>query len=186
MELYSDTVMVGGRVIDGADTVAAAGEFLGVGGDCGCADIGRSVRDPGYFGQMWKQRSVSAIPTMLALAEPSFVLHVLDTLPPEASLPFFGAWAGAKAARIGARIVYTPHLVGRTTSSRAAWDALITPDERRAFTATNRDVIPETRYLSPLLSLDPAKPYEPSSVDAREAVLRRWRVIPAVASAHLP
>jgi hypothetical protein len=186
MELYPDTVIVGGRVIDAADTVAAAGEFLGVGGDCGCADIGRSVRDPGYFGQMWKQRSVSAIPTMLALAEPSFVLQVLDTLPPEASLPFFGAWAGATAARIGARIVYTPHLVGRTTSSRAAWDALITPDERRAFTATNRDVIPETRYLAPLLSLDPAKPYEPSSVDAREAVLRRWRTIPAVASGHRP
>jgi hypothetical protein len=161
MELYPDTVMVAGRVSDHNRRVIAAGEYLGFGGDCGCPDVGRPVQDPGYFAQMWKQRSVSAASTILAIADAAFLAAALDATPADGTLPFFGAWAGAHAARTKKRVVYSPHISGRGRLDRVAWDKQITPAERAAFARLNADVIPELRFFSPILSLTPESVYEP-------------------------
>jgi hypothetical protein len=177
MELHPDTVMVGGRVQDGADLIVAAGEYLGFGGDCGCPDLGRPLGHPGYFGQMWKQRSVSAVSSMLAVVEAGFLAELLEQDGyPRLSLPFLGAWAGAYARRAGKRIVYSPFLLGRCETGRAAWDELISPAEREAFVRANIDVLPDTRFLSPQLSLNPMTPYTPASAAQRLAVIRQQQV----------
>jgi glycosyltransferase involved in cell wall biosynthesis len=161
MELYPDTVIVAGRAFDHTSRIIAAGEYFGFGGDCGCPDIGRPVHDPGYFAQMWKQRSVSAASTILAVTDGAFLAEALTAVPPQATLRFLGAWAGAHAARTQRRVVYSPHISGRGSLNRAAWDSEITSEERAAFTRLNADLIPELRLFSPMLSLAPDAAYEP-------------------------
>jgi hypothetical protein len=161
MELHPDTVVVGGRVYDKAGRIVAAGEYLGFGGDCGCPDIGRHIKDPGYFAYMWKQRSVSAASTMLAMFDAAFLGEAIDALPGNASLAFLGAWAGAHAARTGRRVVYSPHVSGRGALDRGVWEGLVMSKEREVFVRLNADVIPELRFLSPLLSLEPGSAYQP-------------------------
>jgi hypothetical protein len=160
-ELHPDTVVVGGRVYDEGKRIVAAGEYFGFGGDCDCPDIGRHIEDPGYFAYMWKQRSVSAASTMLAIVEAAFLREAIDSAPAEATLAFLGAWTGAHAARKRKRVVYSPHVSGRGAVDRAAWEGLVTSAEREAFVRWNADVIPERRFLSPLLSLDPVSAYQP-------------------------
>jgi hypothetical protein len=178
-ELHPDTVMIGGRVQDSAGLIVSAGEYLGFGGDCASPDLGRPLLHPGYFGQMWKQRSVSAVSTMLAVVDARFVVEVLQQggAYPKMSLPFFGAWAGAYARRTGQRIVYSPFLMGTAPSGRAAWDELILPAERAAFVRANLDILPDTRFLSSQLSLDPTKPYEPASLTDRQIFTRSGLVV---------
>jgi Glycosyl transferase family 2/Methyltransferase domain len=179
MELHPDTAMVAGRVFDQTNRIVAAGEYFGFGGDCGCPDVGRAVHDPGYFAQMWSQRSVSAASTILTIADSNFLDDALDATPADATLRFFGAWAGAYAARTQRRVVYSPHISGRGRLDRAAWDREITSEERAAFTQQNADLIPELRFLSPMLSLAPNTVYEPMSPDAAPRgyaqLLRRLR-----------
>jgi hypothetical protein len=158
-ELHPDVAMVGGRVLSAANTVVTAGEYFGSGGDCGCPDAGRSSADPGYFAHVWKQRSVSAASTMLAVADAVFLVDFLEHGGhPRLSLPFLGAWAGAYAARKGKRVVYSPHMTG-TLAAPVDWNGLVRPEERAAFVQANRDLLPERRYFSRHLSLDPARPY---------------------------
>jgi glycosyltransferase involved in cell wall biosynthesis len=159
MELHSDTMIVGGRIVDGAGQIIAAGEYFGYGGDSGCPDLGRPLGHPGYFGQLWKQRSVCAVSSMLTVIDAHFLIEFLrqdgyDRM----SLPFLGAWAGIYARWSGKRVVYSPFLLGRCEAGRAAWDELILPAEREAFGRMNRDMLPDTRFLSPLISLDPTVP----------------------------
>jgi glycosyltransferase involved in cell wall biosynthesis len=176
-ELHSDAVMVGGRVLDGAQRIASAGEYFGVGGDCRCPDLGRSLDDLGYLGQMWKQHSVSAVSTMLSVVDAAFLLEFLDKAQsPRMSLPFLGAWIGAYALRKGRRVVYTPHLTGHTRLPGHKVDSLVGSGERADFARANWDVIPDTRFLSSLLSLDPEKPYALSSEKERKAFLRKITV----------
>jgi SAM-dependent methyltransferase len=176
-ELHPDTAVVGGRVLDKERRVVAAGEYFGFGGICAAPDIGRAEHDPGYFGQMWKQRSVSAVSTMNAVVEASFLLESLRALDGEpVSIPFLGAWLGATAALAGRRVVYTPFLAGTTHASRAEWEQSITNEEHRAFAKRFAALLPETRYISRLLSLDPARPYAPSSEEERDEALSRFGV----------
>jgi hypothetical protein len=166
MELHPDTAMVAGRVFDRSNRIVAAGEYFGFGGDCGCPDVGRAVHDPGYFAQMWSQRSVSAASAILAVTDGRFLAEALAATPAQATLRFFGAWAGAHAARTHRRVVYSPHISGRGRLNRAAWDSGITSEERAAFTRLNADLIPELRFFSPMLSLAPDTVYEPMAPNA--------------------
>ena len=174
LELHPDTAMVGGRVSDTSDRIVAAGEYFGFGGACGCPDVGRATADPGYFAQMWKQRSTSAAATILTVIEPDLVRLAYERFNSEPmSLPFLGAWCGLAAAESGHRVVYSPFLSATTFLDRASWDARTTAAEVIAFARCAIGFIPDTRFLSPLLSLDPASPYTPSSEGEREAFLKQ-------------
>ena len=173
MELYPDVVMIGGRVLDRARTVLAAGEYFGVCGDCACPDIGRSANDSGYFSQMWKQRSVDAASSMLAIVDAAFLAELLKTEGrPRMSLPFLGAWAGAYAAQIGKRVVYTPHLTGRCVRD-IDWRSLVGFSERASFVEANSALLSHTRYLGRLVSRDMAQPYVPQGESERETLLQQ-------------
>jgi hypothetical protein len=85
------------------------------------------------------------------------------------SIPFLGAWAGAHAARTNKRIVYSPFMFGKC---RIRWEMMTSAKEKAAFLAINRDLIPETRFLSRSLSLHSSSPYVSSTEPQRQAALQ--------------
>ena len=179
MELVPDTVMVGGRIYDSDQVITAAGYYLGYGAGCGCPDRGRHLNDPGYFGQMWKQRSVSAVSCQHAVVEGAFLNEFLEThsnLP--VSLFYLGEWLGAYARKRGRRVVYSPFLSGRSEEN---WATRVTAREKAAFLAENEEVIPETAVLSPRLSLAPDSRYLPASDALRRSHVERLMAGPLAA-----
>lgn len=149
-ELHPDTVMVGGRIRSSGGLITEAGRYFGFSGICGDPNRGRPVDDPGYFGQMWKQRSVSAVSTQFAVVRATFLVDALQSAPAEATVAFLGAWAGAHAMRTGKRVVYSPFL---TASSDLRWDTLVCREEEERFARINADLIPDHRFYSRNLSL---------------------------------
>lgn len=169
MELFPDTVMVGGPVHRPDGAALAAGCYFGFGTGCDTPDRGRALSDPGYFAQMWKQHSVSAVSSQHAVVDARFLLRFLEAhREAPVSFPVLGAWAGAYARRLGKRVVYTPFLRAHCGGD---WDTRVTDAERRAFVACNRDLMPETRYLSSRLGLTPDTAYVPVGAEARAAHL---------------
>jgi hypothetical protein len=112
MDLHRDTIMVGGQIRDSEGRIIEAGLEFGFDGICGSPNRGKPASDPGYFGQAWKQRSVSAVSTQLAAVRARFLTDLLKELPERATLGFLGAWVGAHASRTGRRVVYSPFLSG--------------------------------------------------------------------------
>ena len=149
-ELFPDTVMIGGSISNGAGIILEADRHFGFEGLCGCPNRGRSVSDPGYFAQMWKQRSVSAVSLQFAVANAQYLLKILRQVPAEASLSFGGPWIGAEAIRDKRRIIYTPFLSGVTKSDI---EQSIDENEREVFLQTNADLLPDRRYYPEPFSL---------------------------------
>ncbi len=152
-EKHPDAVMVGGRIRNSHGAIVSAGLVLGFEGGVGCPDAGRPVIDPGYFAQMFKQRSVSAVSSQFAVMRASFLREV----PADVSIPFLGAWVGASALRLKKRIVYSPFL---SAVSGIDWDALVTAQERELFENVNRDILPDQRYYSRYLGLKRESAYK--------------------------
>lgn len=149
-ELHPDAVMMGGRIRNRQGLINDAGRCFGFRGVCGSPYRGRPVSDPGYFGQLSKQRSVSAVSTQLGVVRAEFLLELLDAIPQQASVRFLGAWAGAHALRTGKRVVYSPFLSG---ISDLDWDSLVDVSEVALFEEMNGDIIPDRRFYSPHFSL---------------------------------
>jgi hypothetical protein len=149
-EMFPDTVMVGGRLWNDSGTIIAADQHFGFGGPCGCPNCGRSVSDPGYFAQMWKQRSVSAVSLQLAATEIQYLLKALRDIPSAASVIFGGAWIGAEALRDQRRVIYTPFLSGMSNNQ---WERLVGASEHQAFLKQNTDLIPDRRFYPRPFSL---------------------------------
>lgn len=154
IELHPDTIMVGGRIHNGNGAILEAGRYFGFGGACGDPNRGRRSNDPGYFAQMWKQHSVSAISTQFAVIRARCLVDVLSSIPRDATVAFLGAWIGAYALRAQKRIVYSPFLSG---VSDLNWDTLVRPEEMSLFAKINSDIIPDRRFYSRHLSL--TKPF---------------------------
>lgn len=152
-ELHPGTAMVGGRIHNRQGVVTEAGRYFGYGGVCGCPYRGSSMLDPGYFTQMCKQRSVSAVSTQFAVIDAAFLADLLGAMP-RVSVAFLGAWAGAHALRTGKRMVYSPFLSG---VSDLDWETLSNPDEQHQFAESNRDLIPDRRFYPRSFSLE--KPF---------------------------
>lgn len=152
-ELHQDVVMVGSRIYTRQGTITEAGRYFGFGGVCGCPNRGRSTLDPGYFMQMWQQRSVSAVSTQFAVVDAAFLVRLLGSIP-RVSAAFLGVWAGAHALRCGKRVVYSPFLSG---VSDLDWEPLFNTSEQRLFAESNRDLIPDRRFYSRCFSLE--KPF---------------------------
>lgn len=171
MELFPDTVMVGGRIEGPDGAMVAAGSYFGFGRGCDTPERGRITEDRGYFAHMWKTRSVSAVSSQHAVIEAGFLRKVLGSSG-IASVPYLGAWAGALAQCDGQRVIYSPFLHGR---ARADWDDLVDVSERRAFVRAHGNLFPETRFLSRHLGLDAASAYHLTSPEVRQRHLDALR-----------
>jgi len=157
-ELFPDSVMVGGR-IHSHRTILSAGFFFGFGSGCDCPDYGRSLSDPGYFAQLWKPHSVSAVSMQHAVMKPEFLLDVIQSIELwNASITYLDAWCGAVARRRGRRVVYSPFVSAETFID---WRELVSKEEMGRFVSACADVMPEQRLLSPNVGLTKATAYTP-------------------------
>jgi glycosyltransferase involved in cell wall biosynthesis len=161
-ELFPDTAMIGGRIHRGG-RILEAGSYFGFGNGCETPDRGRSLDDPGYVVQMWKQHSVSAVSSHHAVIEPSFLRDALAVLPAEASLAYLGPWLGGIAREKGRRVVYSPFFNASTTLDLAT---RVTDVERAVFRRAFATA-PEKRYLSRHVGLSQETAYQPVSQDVR-------------------
>jgi hypothetical protein len=156
-ERYPDTGMIGGHIRNSAGATLAAGYVLGFGGAYACPDRGRPALDPGYFKQMWKQRSVSAVSAQFAVLRARFLCAVAAQSPGSASLSLLGAWASAWAQKNGRRVIYSPYLSG---VSNFDLDALVSDWESAEFMRINRDLLPDCRFYPAALSSEPGQAYQ--------------------------
>ena len=157
-EMHPDTVMVGGRIRSSKGFITSAGYCFGFAGPCGCPDRGRPAIDPGYFTQMLKQHSVSAVSTQFAAIRGTFLRDLLrQGVHSSASIPFLGAWAGAYALRTGKRVVYSPMLGGVSDTD---WDALAGSTEKETFREKYSDLIPDHRFYPRYFGLEPSSAYQ--------------------------
>lgn len=158
IELYPDTVMVGGRIYNSQKVITDAGQYLGFAGECSCPDLNRTISDPGYFAQMWKQRSVSAVSSQFSVVDAKFLFDLLsNACHAKTSIQYLGAWAGAYALRQNQRIIYSPFLSGLSDEH---WQKFVKEEEKEMFVKINQDLIPDNRFLSSFLSFDKDTPYQ--------------------------
>ena len=149
-ELYADTRVVGGLLARPSDhVILSAGQYFGFGRGCGTPERGTAVGGYGYFGQIRKQHSVSAVSAQFCVLDEGF-LPMADL---GAHSKTLGAWLGASAKRSGVRVIYTPFLQGWTDVD---WEGIVSDQEMNDFLAANRDVVPETALLSRHLGLTPS------------------------------
>jgi hypothetical protein len=110
-ERFPDAGMVGGWIASRSGQVQDGPLVLGFDGECGCPDTGRPVVDPGYFTQMRKQRSVSAVSSLFAVLQTRFLKEAFESggfqNVPVADL---GPWLGNFALRRKERIIFSPFL----------------------------------------------------------------------------
>lgn len=110
MELFPDTVIVGGTLHD-HHYVLGGPMVFGFGQGCDCPDRGRSLTDPGFFAQMWKARSVSAVSSGHCVVSTRFLKQVIQGLISEkVPLAYMGPWLGALAKEHGKRVVFSPFM----------------------------------------------------------------------------
>ncbi len=156
-EIHKDAVMIGGRIYNGEEIILDAGRYFGFGDGCGCPDRGRSLHDPGYFAQMWKQHSVSAVSTQFSVIDASF-LHctLVNNDLSGVKIRHLGPWVGIYALRKGKRVIYSPFFSGLSNED---WNQSLPPDDMEVFLETNRDILPDHRFFSRHLSLEGWRPY---------------------------
>jgi len=111
-EIFPDTVMIGGRIHDGAVLREAAYVF-GYGGMIGCPDVGRPLGDSGYAAQMGRPHSVAAVSARHCVVQRDFLLDALVQLPGRSDLRMLGPWLGAVACERDSRVVFTPFFDAR-------------------------------------------------------------------------
>jgi glycosyltransferase involved in cell wall biosynthesis len=143
-ERHQDAVMIGGRIANSEGVVTDGGQVLGFGSGCECPDKGRPIVDPGYFTQMRKQRSVSAVSSQFAVIRSSFLRSCFESGELQAaSLGFLGAWLGVAALRAKRRVIYSPLLSGRSDFD---WDSLVAVEERSCFLEASKNFYPDCRF----------------------------------------
>ncbi len=154
-ERFPDAAMIGGRIRNSAGLTMSAGLVLGFGRACDCPDRGRPAIDPGYFTQMMKQRSVSAVSSQFAVLRAAAV-YELAKHNPTASVAMLGPWLGAWALRTGKRVIYSPYLSG---VSSLDWDALPKPAEIAEFHRSNADLMPDHRFYPAAMGMQAGQAY---------------------------
>lgn len=166
IDLFPDTVMVGGRIHDG-NSIREAGYVFGYGGMIGCADIGRSLNDPGYFAQMWKPRSVAAVSVRHCIVRRDFLAEALREITGDVDVGTLGLWLGALARERSARVVYTPFLEARVDADAAAPGPQ--PD-LATLTARFGHLVHDRTGYAPRLDRSGQHPYAPGNAEAAHAL----------------
>ncbi|CAN7397886.1 glycosyltransferase [Phenylobacterium sp. LjRoot225] len=171
MELFPDTVTVGGRIVGRNGLLLHASGCFGFGRGCDPPDRGRPLTDPGYFAIAWKPHSASAVSAQHAVFRADFLTPLVERLARngKASLPFLGAWAGAAARRANLRTVYSPFLIASCSTD---WEAEVSDDERAAFLLAHAELMPEESLLSRHVGFSPAAPHVWTPAAKRDAHLR--------------
>ncbi|HEY7210247.1 MAG TPA: glycosyltransferase [Bryobacteraceae bacterium] len=116
-ELHPDTAMIGGRIWNGRGELLEAGFNFDECGNCSNPHRGKPLTDPGYFGQLWKQRTVEAVSTNFAVMRSQFLQDLLEKSP---SLENLDARAGLLAKQTNRRVVYSPFLGGLCRNDSAS------------------------------------------------------------------
>jgi len=142
-ERFPDTVMVGARIRNNAGLITSAGSVLGFGSSAECPDRGRPALDPGYFTQLMKQRSVSAVSSQFAVIKTTALRKIAQQSPSNATVVMLGEWSAAWALRNGKRIAYSPYL---SAVSNTDWRTLAPQTEVREFRSANADLMPDHRF----------------------------------------
>jgi glycosyltransferase involved in cell wall biosynthesis len=124
-ERFPDAGMVGGWVASRTGQVEDGPLVLGFDGACGCPDAGRAVVDPGYFTQMRKQRSVSAVSSRFAIFQAKFLKEAYESGGfQDIPVGDLGPWLGQFALTRKERIIFSPFLrcepVGEAVTARTA------------------------------------------------------------------
>lgn len=176
-ELFPDSVMIGGLIHNGGRVVADAFVF-GFEDSCKSPHRGRSLEDPGYFAQLRKQRSVSAVSIAHCVVDRRFLADALDALHgTHATLRTLGLWLGEQAARRGRRVVFTPFLRARLAEAPETAAGLL---ERAALRTALRDLAPDARWYSPRLGLGLKSAYAPvGDAERADAAAKAGRELPA-------
>jgi glycosyltransferase involved in cell wall biosynthesis len=163
MELFPDTVMVGGTVYRGMIIEAAGGQF-GVGRGCESHDVGRHVGDPGYFAQMLKPHTAACVPIEHSVIDGQFLREALELIgDAPLSIHELAPWLGAIAYEKGKRVVFSPFLrVEALVSLRRLDDGMWL-----AFRNRFSHLMTETRLFSSNLSRNLSEPYHPIAPSER-------------------
>lgn len=172
MEMFPDTVAVGGPLYNHDGICVSAGIHFGFGDGCGMPDRLRPRRDPGYFVRLWKPHSVSALTSQNLVLDRDFLLDALLAANADIPLSAVGEYAGSAAMRWGKRIVCSPLL---SASTARDWVAAAGTSRCAAFIAANQDLIPDTRFYSSHLDLRSGYAYEFAPPGARASHLRSLR-----------
>ena len=162
LELFPDSVMVGGCIHDGSRIVDGPRVF-GYGEGFDCPDSGRLLSDPGYGAKMWKPHSVSSASTAHCVIRADFLRQCMPELVEEGvSIDMLGPWIGALASESAKRIIYSPFMRARASTALREVASL---NAREHFLSRFWPLIPDARVYSPRLGLDPARRYEEVAPD---------------------
>ena len=163
MELFPETVIVGGRIIE-KEIVTRADDYLGFGEGCGSPNVGRSLDDPGYFAQMWKPHSANAVPVEHCVVRADFLIEALSPLiGTGVGFSYLGAWLGAAARERERRVVYSPFLSAVAIAQLEQVSAV----EKAAFCIAYGRLMPDDRVMSPRLGLTARTAYQAVSRNFR-------------------
>ena len=150
LERFPDAGMVGGWLASANGSVAEGPLVLGFEGGCGCPDEGRPVVDPGYFTQLRKQRSVSAIGTRFAVLQMAFLIEAFESGGfQDIRVADLGPWLGQFALRRKERILFSPFL--RANPTEVATASTVSPF---------RVADPDNRYYPMKFGLTRATSYQ--------------------------
>lgn len=164
-ELFPDTVMVGGRVLNTQGQVVSAGNFFGYKDGCGCPDELRPFYDRGYFGRLWKPHSVGSVSSQHIVFDTAFLIEFLDSInAPLISIYYLGEWAGAFARKSKKRVVYTPHLSSVTWDD---WYKRVSLEEKNSFNTHNYDLFDKEILFSKHLNASGKESYRPWTASMR-------------------
>ena len=173
IELFPDTVMVGGTLHNGSKVLDGP-RIFGFGEGFECPDRGQLLSDPGYFAKMWKPHSVSAISTGHCVVRYSFLVDALpELIQAQVPLEMLGPWLGALAREAGKRVVFSPFIRAFT---QVVPEDCATPESRAYFLSRFWRLLSDEQLLSPRLSRNSVSAYAPVSDTEREQQFERLRL----------
>ena len=158
IELFPDTVMVGGTLHDGSKVLDGPRVF-GFGAGFDCPDRDRPLADLGFSAQMWKPHSVSAIPCGHFVVRRVFLQAALAELMREqVPLNLLSTWLSALAREADKRVVFSPFMRALTKSNFVPEDAADS-ESKKHWLSRFWHLLPETGLLSLRLGLTTATAY---------------------------
>ncbi|TDY25468.1 methyltransferase family protein [Paraburkholderia sp. BL6665CI2N2] len=162
-ELFPDTAVVGGRFKFGHEIVAAD-VYFGFGNGFDSPNATRNVADSGYFCQMWKPHSVSAVSAQHCVVRTELLREVLAALVGTGiELEHLGIWLGAAARRRNQRVVYTPFFFAESMYRPTA----VAQNEALAFRKAFPDLVIDNSTFSRRLDLDSHRAFSGTSLAIR-------------------